>query len=306
MNACLGKRAVCAPHKALAKRQGAAQRAHRRAVAAAAAADMKALIFDCDGVILESEDLHRRAYNAAFEHFAVAVRGERVVWSEAFYDDLQNTVGGGKPKMRWYFGRHGWPTSSLAAEAPGDEAGQGALIDALQDWKSAKYRDLIGSGEVAPRPGVLRLMDEARAAGLQLAVCSAATKESVVFTLRSLLGDARFDSLDCFLAGDDVDRKKPDPQIYNVAAQRLGLDPQQCVVIEDSAIGVQAARDAGMRCIVTYTSSTRNQAFGGAERIVAALGDAPAEVTVADLMAGGISQDDRIEFDVSDSSVTFK
>jgi hypothetical protein len=88
----------------------------------------------------------------------------------------------------------------------------------FQDWKSQKYRDLIGSGEVVPRPGVLRLMDEARALGLKVAVCSAATKGSVIFTLESLLGKDRFAALDCFLAGDDVDKKKPDPTIYRAAA----------------------------------------------------------------------------------------
>lgn len=87
-----------------------------------------------------------------------------------------------------------------------------------QDWKTDKYQDLVGSGAVKPRPGVLRLMDEARASGIKLAVCSAATKSSVIFTLTSLLGKERFEELDCFLAGDDVDKKKPDPAIYTLAA----------------------------------------------------------------------------------------
>lgn len=87
-----------------------------------------------------------------------------------------------------------------------------------QDWKSEKYTQLIGSGEVLPRPGVLRLMDEARAAGMFVAVCSAATKSSVIYTLTSLLGPERFQALDCFMAGDDVPRKKPDPIIYQLAA----------------------------------------------------------------------------------------
>lgn len=105
--------------------------------------------------------------------------------------------------------------------------GSAAVVHAVicarlfQDWKSQKYRDLIGSGGVAPRPGVLRLMDEARSLGLKVAVCSAATKGSVVVTLESLLGKERFAALDCFLAGDDVDKKKPDPTIYLVAASAL-------------------------------------------------------------------------------------
>eukprot|EP00803_Ostreobium_quekettii_P006591 evm.model.scf_259.2 EVM.evm.TU.scf_259.2 scf_259:8413-8988(-) len=178
--------------------------------------------------------------------------------------------------MRWFFGREGWPTSTVMQGVPATDDEKAALVDALQDFKSEQYRSLIGSGDVAPRPGVLRLMDEAREGGLAVAVCSAATKESVVFTLRSLLGDDRFEGLDCFLAGDDVGNKKPDPEIYNVACARLGIPPEELMVIEDSAIGLQAALGAGMRCIVTTTSSTRGQDFGGAELVVPNLDTEPA------------------------------
>lgn len=82
------------------------------------------------------------------------------------------------------------------------------------------------------------------------------------------------------MAGDDVPRKKPDPIIYQLAAERLGVDPGDCCVVEDSTIGLQAARGAGMRCVITYTSSTRDEAFEGAERIV------------ADVFVGGVTVDD--------------
>jgi hypothetical protein len=127
-------------------------------MAVRANAELKAIIFDCDGVILESEDLHRRAYNAAFEHFSAQCNGASVVWSEEFYDELQNTgtlphermgvfscsivlkrstntscaVGGGKPKMRWYFNREGWPTSDICNGVPSSEEDQATLIDTLQ------------------------------------------------------------------------------------------------------------------------------------------------------------------------------
>eukprot|EP00882_Tetradesmus_deserticola_P031146 GHRQ01035205.1.p1 GENE.GHRQ01035205.1~~GHRQ01035205.1.p1 ORF type:complete len:288 (+),score=127.86 GHRQ01035205.1:274-1137(+) len=255
---CSGRVAMPRSTRAVAAVQ---RRRASRSHAVVAKAALKALVFDCDGVILESEDLHRRAYNATFQHFNVQCGVAGVVdWDEQFYDMLQNTVGGGKPKMRWYFNRMGWPSSSiLSGRKPGSEQDEALLIDTLQDWKTDKYQQMIGSGEVPPRPGVLQLMDDARAAGLMVAVCSAATKSSVVFTLKNLLGEQRFNSLDCFLAGDDVDKKKPDPKIYNVAAQRLGVDPGDCVVIEDSTIGLQAALGAGMRCIITYTPSTKQQ-----------------------------------------------
>ena len=115
----------------------------------------------------------------------------------------------------------------------------------MQDWKSEEYRRLIGSGEVPPRPGVLQLMDDARAAGYKVAVCSAATKESVIFTLQSLLGPERFDGLDCFMAGDDVPRKKPDPIIYQLASGSLsGSSRFRPAVTQQHAPGTMEHRHA--------------------------------------------------------------
>ncbi|XP_022950347.1 haloacid dehalogenase-like hydrolase domain-containing protein At4g39970 [Cucurbita moschata] len=193
-------------------------------------ASLQALIFDCDGVILESEHCTAKPITMSIE----------------FYDELQNRIGGGKPKMRWdmtiYF----------------------VLIRKFVmhfDWKTDRYKEIIKSGTVKPRPGVLRLMDEAKSAGRKLAVCSAATKSSVVLCLESFIGIDRFQNLDCFLAGDDVKEKKPDPSIYITASKKLGVVERDCLVVEDSVIGLQAATKAGMQCVVTYTTSTANQDF---------------------------------------------
>ncbi|XP_029130244.1 haloacid dehalogenase-like hydrolase domain-containing protein At4g39970 isoform X2 [Cajanus cajan] len=192
-------------------------------VSASASPSLQALIFDCDGVILESEHLHRQAYNDAFLHFNVRCPSSSspapLNWDIQFYDELQNLIGGGKPKMRWYFKEHGWPSSTLFATPPTNDEDRANLIDTLQDWKTERYKDIIKSGTVKPRPGVLRLMDEARDAGKKLAVCSAATKSSVILCLENLIGLERFQSLDCFLAGDDVKEKKPDPSIYLTASK---------------------------------------------------------------------------------------
>ncbi|KAI3952385.1 hypothetical protein MKX01_005252 [Papaver californicum] len=225
---------------------------------------LQALIFDCDGVILESEHLHRQAYNDAFAHFNVKCSASDIKplnWDSDFYDVLQNQIGGGKPKMRWYFKENGWPTSSIFESAPENDSDKAKLIDTLQDWKTERYKEIIKSGTVEPRPGVLRLMDEAKTAGIKLAVCSAATKSSVILCLESLIGNDRFKGLDCFLAGDDVKQKKPDPSIYITAAKSLGVPAESCMVVEDSVIGLQAATGAGMSCVVSYTSSTSNQDF---------------------------------------------
>ncbi len=127
--------------------------------------------------------------------------GRVVQWSEEFYNQLQNKIGGGKPKMRWFFGQHdGWPSSTIIDHPPATEEEQTRLIDTLQDWKTEKYQQMIGSGEVPARPGVVELMDSARARGLRVAVCSAATKSSVVFCLENLLGMDRFQvSVGCWV-----------------------------------------------------------------------------------------------------------
>ncbi|CAN4114900.1 unnamed protein product [Withania somnifera] len=146
--------------------------------------------------------------------------------------------------MRWYFKEHGWPTSTIFQNPPEDDNNRVKLIDTLQDWKTERYKQIIKSGTVKLRPGVLRLMDEAKAAGKRLAVCSAATKSSVILCLENLIGLDQFNGLDCFLAGDDVKEKKADPSIYITAAKKLGVSESNCLVVEDSVIGLQDFKEA--------------------------------------------------------------
>lgn len=237
-------------------------------------ASLSAILWDIDGVVLESEDLHRQSYNASFEENDVRLGGEVVNWSEPFYDELSHSIGGGKPKMNWFFSTYGWPTRSGKGDPPATEEEQKDLIDTLQEVKTRIYQETIASGKVPPRPGVRELMDEARGKGLRMALCSASTKSSAEFTVNNLLGTDRVQAMDCFLAGDDVgSSKKPDPTIYLEAAKALAVPPEECLVIEDSLIGVQAARRAGMRVIVTYTRAGQGEDFGaeGVERILSSL-----------------------------------
>lgn len=222
-----------------------------------------ALLFDCDGVLVETEELHRRAYNEAFKHFGLRVDTMPVEWSVEYYDALQNTVGGGKPKMKYHFTQTvgKWPTVT-DRPTPSTEAEGAALIDDLQDYKTERYKLLVQ--EAVPRPGVLRLMDEAIATPrLAVGICSASTRGGFEKVVNTVVGPERLAKLDVIIAGDDVTAKKPDPMIYNLAATRLGLPPQCCVVVEDSLVGLKAAVSAGMHCVITYTSSTRQEDFYG-------------------------------------------
>lgn len=266
-----------------------------------------ALLFDCDGVIVETEELHRLAYNGAFEAFGLEVEGEPVVWTTEYYDVLQNTVGGGKPKMKWHFtetmgGK--WPVCTKAVEGggevggapPSDEAARSALVDALQDKKTEIYKVIVEEAATA-RPGVLALMDAAIATpGVAVGICSAATRAGFEKVVNSVVGKERLAQLDCVIAGDDVSAKKPDPMIYNVARERLGMDPSQCVVIEDSLVGLRAAKSANMRCIITYTASTADANFytEGADAKLLDLSQRGG-VTLADIFGENLENDPKAE-----------
>jgi beta-phosphoglucomutase-like phosphatase (HAD superfamily) len=258
---------VAALASCAAMRPGGAARPRSALARMSAGGPFKAaLLFDCDGVIVETEELHRTAYNQAFDAFGLTIGGEPVVWSTEYYDVLQNTVGGGKPKMRFHFTQTcggEWPeVTKREITRPADETEGMALIDQLQDFKTECYKKLVQTG--VPRPGVLELMDEAIAApGIAVGICSASTRGGFEKVVDSIVGKARLAQLDVIIAGDDVREKKPSPEIYNLAADRLGLSHADCIVVEDSLVGLRAAKAAKMKCVITYTSSTEREDFYG-------------------------------------------
>jgi len=232
---------------------------------------MQALIFDCDGVLVDTErDGHRVAFNQAF-----AAKGLDREWSVKRYGDLLTTAGG-KERMRRDFDETGWPVP---------EGERDRLIADLHRLKTDLFMELIQSGRLPLRPGVARLVDEAIDAGVELAVCSTSNERAVQAVVDVMLGAERSAHIAVY-AGDIVPAKKPDPAIYQLAAERLGWDCCRCVVIEDSNNGLRAALGAGMRCIVTKSSYTGDEDFTGADLVVPELGDGPAvRVRLNDLRA---------------------
>ena len=214
---------------------------------------MQALIFDCDGVLVDTErDGHRVAFNRAF-----AALGLNREWSVDRYGELLHTAGG-KERMRRDFDETGWPVA---------EPDRDALIQSLHLRKTDLFMELIETGGLPLRPGVARMVDAAIAAGLQVAVCSTSNERAVQAVIDRMLEPARARHITLF-AGDVVAAKKPDPSIYLLAAQTLSLTPARCVVIEDSNIGLRAAKAAGMACIVTRSSYTAAEDFNLADRVV--------------------------------------
>lgn len=232
-----------------------------RAAGSKAKTVMKALIFDCDGVLADTErDGHRVAFNRAFSK-----KGLPMDWDVELYGKLLE-VSGGKERMRHYFDSYGWP---------GGVSDKDALVKELHKLKTDFFVQIIESGELPLRPGVARLVDEAIAANIELAVCSTSHERAVTLVVERLLGPQRKARFAAILAGDVVSKKKPDPEIYNLASRRLGLAPSECVVVEDSRNGLLAAKAAGMHCIVTTNGYTKEEDFTEADLVVCELGDEP-------------------------------
>jgi HAD superfamily hydrolase (TIGR01509 family) len=232
------------------------------------------LIFDCDGVLADTERFgHLPAFNETFRHFGLPVQ-----WSEEEYG-RRLRIGGGKERMASLL------TPDFVAQAglPTDPDAQQAEIARWHEWKTRRFAEMVAAGDIAPRPGVGRIIQAALDAGWTLAVASTSAETSVRAILDHVAGAdaARFGGV---FAGDVVAHKKPAPDIYLLALERLGADRDATLVIEDSANGAAAAAAAGLACAITVNGYTRDEAFPEAPLVVDSLGDpgAPAIEVLAD------------------------
>ena len=217
-----------------------------------------ALIFDVDGTLADTEELHRQAFNEAF--FACGIRW---LWGPALYAELLQ-VTGGKERIAEYISRQ-----QLAAAERGRLL---RLIPQIHEAKTRLYRELVAAGHLRPRAGVVRLVNEARAAGLKLAIASTTSPENVTSLLSGFGGDAP-QWFDAIATGDIVAKKKPAPDIYNLALERLGIAPQRAIAFEDSAVGVRSAKAAGLFTVATPSLWTIGQDFGAADLVLTSLAD---------------------------------
>lgn len=221
---------------------------------------LQALIFDVDGTLAETErDGHRIAFNQAF-----ADAGLDWNWDVPTYGRLL-AITGGKERLLHY-----WLSIDAEAAARPDAAGQ------LAEWhrrKTAHYVRLVADGGIALRPGVARLLHEARDAGLRLAIATTTTPDNVEALLHATLGASGMAMFECIGAGDAVPRKKPDPGIYTWVLERMNLRPEQCVAFEDSTNGLRAALGAGLQTVVTTGTYTADETFCGALARLDGLGE---------------------------------
>lgn len=235
---------------------------------------IKALIFDVDGTIADTEETHRQAFNAAFlEH------GLRWEWSRGEYAELLRTSGG-KERLAVYI-------DSLAA-APQEKTRLKGMLRLIHASKTRIYGELIADGRAPLRPGVARLIGEARAAGLRLGIASTTTSANVSALIGAQFGADAWNWFEALACGDVVSQKKPAPDIYVRVLGMLRLPAQACVAFEDSVNGLKSAKAAGLYTVITPTQWSAGQDFRSADVILAGLGDANAPLAGADAqLAGG-------------------
>ncbi|MBC7938957.1 MAG: HAD-IA family hydrolase [Chitinophagaceae bacterium] len=212
---------------------------------------LQALIWDVDGTIAETErDGHRVAFNQAFEAMNLPWR-----WGVTEYGALLQVTGGRERLL------HDMQTRP---DAPNDDAARMALARELHRRKNDAYAAIVARGALPARPGVMRLVSECAAAGVMNAVATTTSGSNVGALFTSLWGANWQQLFAVVVCAEDAPLKKPDPQAYLLALQRLGLAAHEAFALEDSPHGLQAARGAGLRCGVTRGAYFRRQVFDGA------------------------------------------
>ncbi|HTV32599.1 MAG TPA: HAD-IA family hydrolase [Methylocella sp.] len=218
---------------------------------------LEALIFDVDGTLAETEEAHRKSFNEAFAAF-----GLDWIWNKELYRELLQ-VTGGKERLRHY----------IDAWKPCGRETALACFAGIYEAKSARYAALVASGAAPARPGVRRLITEAHERRVRLAIATTSLLGSVEAILRTMFGEEGPSWFAVIAAGDAVAHKKPAPDVYRFALNRLGCGPDSCVAIEDSENGVKAARAAGLPVIAAPSYFLSGDDFSLATTVLSDLGD---------------------------------
>jgi len=218
---------------------------------------LKAMIWDVDGTLAETEDVHLRAFNETFSDFGIDW-----FWDREMYKKLLR-VTGGKERMRFYAESHSVPDKECVLNA----------IPEIHAAKTSKYTSLIDGGAVELRPGVRELILDAKAAGIKLAISTTTSLPNVEALVRTVSGGCLSNIFDVIAAGDEVADKKPAPDVYLLALDRLGLEPSKCLAFEDSENGLKSALAANLETIVSVSDYTDDQNFSGALAVLPDLGN---------------------------------
>ncbi len=220
---------------------------------------LKAIVFDVDGTLGETEPVHREAFNLAFR-----AEGLDWHWDPELYREIVRRPGG-RERLRYYVETH--QPDHLERFERDD------MFTRIHRRKTRAFGRLLEDSGTSLRTGVGRLITDARSCGVQLGVCTTSQLETFEILVINALGFEAISWFRAVVSGKDVTRRKPDPEGYVKVLQRLRLQPEEAVVIEDSPAGLEAARAAGIRVIAVPSESTRNGDFAGAEIVLSDLGE---------------------------------
>ncbi len=217
---------------------------------------LKALILDVDGTLAETEDCHREAFNQCFAE-AGMTGGSTWIWDKALYRQLLKTTGG-KERMRAYVELENLDEPDVIQ---------------LHARKTEIYNENIMTGKVPLRPGVERLIREARAKGMRMAIATTTSLPNVHSLLTVNLGEGSVDWFEVISTAEDVQRKKPDPEVFQIAIDRMGLKAEECLAFEDSRNGLRSATHINIPTLVTPSIYTDDQDFSEAMCVISTLGE---------------------------------
>ncbi|MBI2969225.1 MAG: HAD-IA family hydrolase [Gammaproteobacteria bacterium] len=220
---------------------------------------LKAIIFDMDGTLADTEEIHRQAFNLAFREFPFGWE-----WSPQQYRELL-AISGGKERIRSYLkaGRAGADEHEVLWN----------LAASVHRRKSEIYRELLGNAGITLRCGVERLIAEARGNGISLGIATSSSRRNLETLLGNTLGTEAIDLFQAIVTCDLVEDKKPSPAAYQLALAEIGVPPAACIAIEDTRNGNLAALAAGVTPVITTHRYTVDNDFCGAALVVDQLGE---------------------------------
>ncbi len=217
-------------------------------------AKLGAVILDLDGTLVDSERYgHRVAFNMVFER-----RGLPDRWEEDYYGELLK-ITGGKERLRRHLRERGVSEDELED-----------LVPELHAKKNEAFLELVDQGRIPPRPGAARLLDELEEREVRMAIATTGSREWVDPLIEKLFGRDRFEEI---VAGGDVPDKKPDPAVFEILLERLGLGPSETLAVEDSSNGLRAAKAAGLPCLIVVNDYTQDEDFEAADLVLDGFGE---------------------------------
>ena len=220
---------------------------------------LSAVIFDVDGTISETEELHRKSFNESFKEFNLDW-----FWDEAIYKELIN-IGSGVERIEYYIKR-AWPEMMEYKNLT-------KYINSIHKVKNEIFEDYIVESEIKPRPGVIRLINELKENKIRIAIVSSTSESNLLKLFKEGLNIDPLTTFDLIAHGDCTKNKRPSPEIYEWILEKLRLPPQSCIAIEDSLRGLESAKNAELNILATPSIFTKEEDFSNAKLVISNLGE---------------------------------